>query len=56
MARRALAVCGFAAAQIGAPREYYVGEGADRVFFEVGWTDDVRARRHERAKRSTREV
>ena len=39
-----LVVCaGLAAAQIGAPREYYVGEGADRVFFEVGWTDDVRA-------------
>ena len=43
MARRALVVCGLAAAQIGAPREYYVGEGADRVNFEVGWTDDVRA-------------
>jgi hypothetical protein len=44
MARRALVVCAsLAAAQIGAPREYYVGEGADRVFFEVGWTDDVRA-------------
>ena len=44
MARRALVVCaGLAAAQIGAPREYYVGEGADRVFFQVGWTDDVRA-------------
>ena len=43
MARRALVVCGLAAAQIGAPREYYVGEGADRVHFEVGWTDDVRA-------------
>ena len=42
--RAALVVCaGLAAAQIGAPREYYVGEGADRVFFEVGWTDDVRA-------------
>ena len=43
MARRALACIGLAAAQIGAPREYYVGEGADRVFFQVGWTDDVRA-------------
>ena len=43
MARRALVVCGLAAAQIGAPREYYVGEGADRVQFAVGWTDDVRA-------------
>ena len=42
--RAALVVCaGLAAAQIGAPREYYVGEGADRVFFQVGWTDDVRA-------------
>ena len=39
-----LVVCAsLAAAQIGAPREYYVGEGADRVFFQVGWTDDVRA-------------
>ena len=45
MARRALVVCAGlrAAAQIGAPREYYVGEGADRVNFEVGWADDVRA-------------
>jgi len=43
MARRALIVCGLAAAQIGAPREYYVGEGADRVQFAVGWTDDVLA-------------
>ena len=41
--RSPLVVCGLAAAQIGAPREYYVGEGADRVNFEVGWTDDVRA-------------
>ena len=43
MARRALVCARLAAAQIGAPREYYVGEGADRVNFEVGWTDDVRA-------------
>ena len=43
MARRALACIGLAAAQIGAPREYYVGEGADRVYFQVAWTDDVRA-------------
>ena len=43
MARRALVCAGLAAAQIGAPREYYVGEGADRVQFAVGWTDDVRA-------------
>ena len=42
MARRALVCASLAAAQIGAPREYYVGEG-DRVNFEVGWTDDVRA-------------
>ena len=43
MARRALVCIGIAAAQIGAPREYYVGEGADRVYFQVAWTDDVRA-------------
>ena len=41
--RAALVVCiGLAAAQIGAPREYYVGEGAGRVYFQVAWTDDVR--------------
>ena len=39
-----LVVCAsLAAAQIGAPREYYVGEGADRVYFQVDWTEDVRA-------------
>ena len=43
MARRALVCIGLAAAQIGAPRKYYVGEGADRVNFELGWADDVRA-------------
>jgi FkbM family methyltransferase len=43
MARRVLVLAGLAAAQVGDMREYFVGDVADRVFVEVGWTEDAAA-------------
>ena len=43
MARRVLVLAGLAAAQVGDMSEYFVGDVADRVFVEVGWTEDAAA-------------
>jgi hypothetical protein len=43
MARRVLVLAGLAAAQVGDMREYFVGDGVDRLFVEVGWTEDAAA-------------